>query len=176
MKIPISFHEVAKFLPSHPFRGSHLLLSRDVFDKSTNLFVRPRGKSLYHLSRYVNWPADYKGFNLEGRRNDNCLQSQFLIAPAPQAGWRASILGDSYELQPGLCWGWSCYCRSRRRGERSEYFSLRSTRKSWSAFGRKSDCDGLLEARSHSVHNRLVCRCVLSCDVYFCFPRCIGMF
>jgi hypothetical protein len=33
MEIPISFHEVAKFLPSHPFRGSHLLSSRDVFDK-----------------------------------------------------------------------------------------------------------------------------------------------
>src|SRR6266404_4332937 len=68
MEIPISFHEVAKFLPSHPFRGSHLLSSRDVFDKSTNLFVRPRGKSLDHLSRYVNWPADYKGFNLEGAK------------------------------------------------------------------------------------------------------------
>jgi len=68
MEIPISFHEVAKFLPSYPFRGSHLLSCRDVFDKSTNLFVRPRGKSLDHFSRYVNRPADYKGFNLEGAK------------------------------------------------------------------------------------------------------------
>jgi hypothetical protein len=111
MGIPISFHEVAKFLPSHPLWNTEIFF-REALRQISEPIVHPRGKALVHRSCYANCTADYKELSVDGEGTTIAYSISQSNAPAPQAMLACVYPRRLNEVQPGLCWGWSCYCSS----------------------------------------------------------------